>query len=62
MQAQEENSENLRGQRSRGKEERRWKGLRREWAIEGVDVMALWAMGLQGAKGPHSSGTGVEGG
>lgn len=35
---------------------------RRELAFVGVDVMALWGMCLQGAKGPQSGGTRVEGG
>lgn len=59
--AQQENSDNFRGQESRGKEERRWKGLRIEWAFVGVDVMALCGMCLQGAKGPQSGGKVVEG-
>lgn len=33
---------------------------RREWAFVGVDVIALWGMSLQGAKGPQSGKGGVE--
>lgn len=60
--AERENLEYVRGQESRGKEGRRWKGVRGEWAFVGVDVIALWGMSLQGAKGPQSGkgGGGVE--
>lgn len=60
--AQRQNRVGGRGQENRRREERGWKGLRREWAFVGVDVMALWGMCLQGAKGPRAGGTGVEGG
>lgn len=40
--------------RSRQQGERGKKMERREWAFVGVDVIALWGMSLQGAKGPQS--------
>lgn len=43
-------------------EERRWKGGWGEKPFVGVNVMPLWGMCLQGAKGPQSGGTGAEGG
>lgn len=38
--------------------ERGQKVVKRVWAFVGVDVMALWGMCLQGARGPQSGGAG----